>query len=140
MEVDDYTVLREVELDDLPLLAQEIPLLRDVLQLYLQLKPLLPINEPDDLKNVESAVVSFRDLRIPVNAFQSALPQFIFPIDNRASLIRRIYQAVQLIDPLWGFSSYKKQNIQMLSQRNFAGFFKQWINQFPIAVEKYLIK
>ena len=140
MEVDEEIILREVELNDLPLLAQEIPILRDVLQLYIQLKPLLPINEPNDLNKVEGMAIDFRDLRIPVNTFQEAIPQFIFPVDNSESLIRRLYQVVQLVDPLWGYSSTNKQNIQMLSDRNFAAFFKQWASRFGLLPEKYIIE
>lgn len=140
MEVEEKIKLGEVELNDLPLLTQEIPILRDVLQLYLQLKPLLPLNGPDDLNKVEASAIDFRDLRIPVRTFQDALPQFIFPIDNSTSLIRRLYQVVQLADPLWGYSSNKKQNIRMVSQQNFTGFFKELINHFPIPTEKYLIE
>lgn len=140
MEIDEEIFLREVELNDLNLLAQEIPILHDVLQLYGQLKPLLPINEQVDLNQVEAAAIDFRDLRIPVTAFQDALPQFIFPIDNSASLIRRLYQVVQLVDPLWGYSSNKKRNVQMLSDRNFAAFFKQW-NRLPaISPEEFIVE
>ena len=132
--------LWEVQIHDLPLLAQEIPLLRDVLQLYHQLKPLLPINEPGDLSKLDGTVIEFRDLRIPVRAFQDAIPWFIFPVDNSASLIRRLHQVVQLADPLWGYSCDKKQNIQMLGDRNFTAFFKQWVSRFAISPEIYLVE
>ena len=140
MEVGEKFELLEVQLSDLPLLAHEIPILRDVLQLFLQLKPLLPINEANDLNKVEGVAIEFRDLRIPVQILQDAIPRFIFPVDNSASLIRRLHQVVQLVDPLWGYSSNKKQNIQMLSDRNFAAFFKQWASRFAIPPEKFLVE
>ena len=140
MEVGEESELLDIQLNELPLFAQEIPLLRDVLQLYLQLKPLLPINEPGDLNKVDSAAINFRDLRIPVLTFHDALPPFIFPVDNSASLIRRLYQVVQSVDPLWGYSSNKKQNLQMLSARNFAAFFKQRASLPAISPEKYIVE
>ena len=140
MEAGEKLEMPEVEINDLPLFAREIPILRDVLQLYLQLKPLLPINEPGDLNKVEGLAIEFRDLRIPVMIFLEALPQFVFPVDNSASLIRRLYQVVQLVDPLWGYSSNKEQNIRMISDRNFAAFFKQWASRFAIPPEKFLVE
>ncbi len=79
-KVDQQTLLR--------LVVEACDDARDVMELAQQLAPLLPITCFKDLEKLKT--ITFRDQEFDVEMFASDIPSIVFPIENLATLVRRV--------------------------------------------------